>query len=696
MRLNGGEGLRRATSLSLAPTLPAAIVLTLFANPLLVLAGASITAPRELGLFIGALVVSVCGQLIVARATPGHWPGRILVAVTVGYAATTMALLFGVFVVGISVLSTMIAWTAAVALLAAAAPMTWKEVALDGEAAQDVLVLAVAATVVAFACRTAAAASTSISTAGVLPAWIDYFIHGAEISQFTGTHGPIRGDILLAGANLPLYHYGIYMIPALVSKLFGLSGLATACAILLPFGVLIALTGAYALAAGLAGRWAGVLALALFLLLPDSSRYGFRNGFFGFDWLMFTAPGSGYALGVAASAFILAERMPREGRTTGAVVAVLLALCLFQIRAQIFVLFLPTFAATLLARHRFIRSHAKEALLLLALTTVLAIAAVTRSAWLRHAIIHTSDVRDFLAGTFAQQNGLLNYARLYSGSATWPEPLGLIAGAALLVPVMLGAFTILYPAALGLDGRASELRTADLFAALLLAAYVALVLLAPNGPLGGVSEYRERPFVLIYFWIASLTATHIANTLDLRVRPVGFLCGGGKGPALGTLLAGFTSIAVLAATGFDPAAIPESWAKDYYRVAVNPGVLAVGEFLNTYGRPGDIVAVSPAKPEARLLDRGTMIASLAGLPIYLTTPASQIELGGNRALVARERLALQTAIDHAPTWKTAETIMRTASITWYVDTSSAQHVPAWRAAMPVFANSFARVYRVQR
>jgi hypothetical protein len=693
LRLHEDNGLRLASSLSLTPTLPTAIILTLFASLLFVLAGASITAPRELGLFAGSAVVSACGQLIVARAIPGQWPGRLLVAVNVGYAATTLALLFGVFVVGISVLSTMIAWSAAVTLFAALAPTTWKRVAPDEEAAQDVLILAVAAAVVAFACRTAATASSTIRTVGVLPAWTDYFIHGAEISQFAGTHGPIRGDILLAGVSLPLYHYGIYMIPALASRLFGLSGLATACAILLPLGLLVALAGAYALAAALAGRWAGLLALAVFLLLPDSSRYGFRNGLFSFDWLMFTAPGSGYALGIAASAFILAER---AGRTTGAVISALLALCLFQIRAQIFALFLPTFTATFLARRNFIRGHAKEALLFLALTTIVAIAVAARSAWLRHVLIYTSDVRDFLAGTFAQQNGLLAYARLYTGSATWPEPLGLIAGAALLVPVMLGAFTLLYPAALGLDRQASGVRTADLFAGLLLAAYVALVVVAPNGPLGGVSEYRQRPFVLIYFWIVSLTATHIANALGSAVRTIGFLSGGGKGPALATLLVGFASIAVLAATRFDPAALPEPWAKDYYRVTVNPGVLAIGEYLNAHARPGDIVAVGPAQPEATLFDRGTMIASLAGLPIYLTTPASQIELGGNRALLARQRLALQTSIDHALTWNAAETIMRTASITWYVYTSSTQQAPTWGAGSPVFANSFGRVYHVQQ
>ena len=46
---------------------------------------------------------------------------------------------------------------------------------------------------------------------------------------------------------------------------------------------------------------------AALLLIPDASTYGLRNGFFGFHWLLFSHPGSGYGLSAAFTALTLVE-----------------------------------------------------------------------------------------------------------------------------------------------------------------------------------------------------------------------------------------------------------------------------------------------------------------------------------------------------------------------------------------------------
>ncbi|BCF98095.1 hypothetical protein PPGU19_026640 [Paraburkholderia sp. PGU19] len=123
-----------------------------------------------------------------------------------------------------------------------------------------------------------------------MPGWLDLYLHGTVIASFGDPLALTRGDIFLADARRPFYHYGPFMLPAALLPSTGLPGLGLATAVLLPFGLLIAALGTYAFAAELAGEGAALVAVLAIAILPDASHYGMYNGFYGFHWLLVTAP----------------------------------------------------------------------------------------------------------------------------------------------------------------------------------------------------------------------------------------------------------------------------------------------------------------------------------------------------------------------------------------------------------------------
>ena len=213
------------------------------------------------------------------------------------------------------------------------------------------------AVLVGFWCRHAASAVSELKATGILPVWSDYFIHGSIIAEFGDPLAVSRGSIELVGEPLAFYHYAAYMIPAALASVADLPGLALATSVMLPLGLLVAGLGSYALGTALADRRAGVVAIAFLLLLPDPSLYGLNNGFLGFHWLLFTAPGSGYGLGAAAIALVFANEWFSSGSRAALMLALALTAAMFQLRAHIFLLFAPALVLTLICGTELARRH---------------------------------------------------------------------------------------------------------------------------------------------------------------------------------------------------------------------------------------------------------------------------------------------------------------------------------------------------
>ena len=161
------------------------------------------------------------------------------------------------------------------------------------------------------------------------------------------------------------------MLPAAAAGVISLPPWGVAASLLLPYGILLMSLAVYAFARVRLGAAAATIAPAALLLVPDASTYGMRNGFFGFHWLLFTAPGSGYGLSAAFTALTLMVIWRSHHRSACLWLGICVTAAAFEFRAQIFLLLAPALAASLLCETAFVRRHAR------AVTLAVALAAIT-------------------------------------------------------------------------------------------------------------------------------------------------------------------------------------------------------------------------------------------------------------------------------------------------------------------------------
>ncbi len=139
----------------------------------------------------------------------------------------------------------------------------------------------------------------------VFKPWIDGFYHSVHIRIFADSHGAASiEDFRLAGVPARLYHYGVYMLPALVKQASGIHSYPAFAGILAPVGVLFTGLAAYALLGSLWGRWPGLTACMALLLLPDGAQQGAQNTFMSYHWLTQISPSATYGLALLAVAWL--------------------------------------------------------------------------------------------------------------------------------------------------------------------------------------------------------------------------------------------------------------------------------------------------------------------------------------------------------------------------------------------------------
>lgn len=148
----------------------------------------------------------------------------------------------------------------------------------------------------------------------VFKPWVDGFYHAVHVRIFAESHGASTiEDFRLAGVPARLYHYGVYLFPALIKSLSGLHSYAAFAGVLAPVGVLFTGLAAYAFFGSLWGSWAGVAACAALLTLPDGAQQGFQNPFMSYQWLTQISPSATYGLALLAVAWLFVVRSCKDG-----------------------------------------------------------------------------------------------------------------------------------------------------------------------------------------------------------------------------------------------------------------------------------------------------------------------------------------------------------------------------------------------
>jgi hypothetical protein len=192
----------------------------------------------------------------------------------------------------------------------------------------------------------------------------------------------------------------------------------------------------------------------------------------------------------------------------------LVTIALFEFRAQIFLLFAPALAMTVLWETDFIQRHVRliiSAILISIIVSVLCIVAMpaAREAWL-----HFSAFRTFLEIVHTGQRPTAYDGVYLLIGQRFGQVSAYIVGLCALVPVALGALTFAWPLGLIVAIRRTGWQPLDSFPVWCLAIWLGLVLLAPKAGHGDFSEYQHRPFVLVYAVTLVWTLLYMDRAID--------------------------------------------------------------------------------------------------------------------------------------------------------------------------------------
>ncbi len=428
---------------------------------------------------------------------------------------------------------------------------------------------------------------------------------------------------------------------------------------------------------------------AALLLVPDASTYGLSNGFFGFHWLLFTAPGSGYGLSAAFTALTLMVLWRSRHRPACFWLGILVTAAAFEFRAQIFLLLAPAMAASLLSETAFARRHARAVVLAMALTAITVIICLVtwhgaRDAWLR-----SSALRPFLEVVHSGMSPT-SYDGAYAAIDRRYGPLvGTTLGVLALIPAALGALALALPIACVAAIRRTGWDILDTFPLWCVAAWLGVVLLAPMASHGDYTEFQQRPFVLIYASTVVWTLLFVERGLPAAGPSAATLR-----LALSTTLVAGIAITALARRHEDPARPRFAWGMRHFNTRLERGFIDAAAFVRTHAARGDTFALIPTDPTSRLDDDATRLAALSGVPAYLARASIQASNNPARRIVVEQRLSELQSVATASDTNAAFGTLRRAGVDFLV--TLGEHGPSFdpSGSRAAFRAAGAAVYQI--
>ncbi|CEG58348.1 hypothetical protein [Legionella fallonii] len=521
----------------------------------------------------------------------------------------------------------------------------------------DLLILFILMIIIAIASYITAGSVIAMMSGHEFHAWSDNYIHGITINSFSNHLSVGRGDPNLVDTPKPFYHYAAFVLAGATMPITGLSGIATATAVLLPLGLLVALLGLYALAFELGGRFVAIISIALIVCLPEPAAYT-KVGFFDFYWLLFTAPGSGYAIGVTAVTFALLNRYLNNGTRSTLFLSIGLLFSLIFIRAHFFLASAPAFFY-LLVLQQFPNQRRKilfsSLMLAIAITILLSLNSWAHDLWL-----HYSKPMEFLSIIESP------YTAKILASIT-PFFLKLTIQILVVLIAVLGGLLIIFPVLSLIVYLSKERQKSSLIALLpwlLIINYIGLVLFAPIAANGDLSEYKHRCFILLYP-ILMIFSTYLGKEIVTSKKPN--ISQSSSRVEYGVLL--FTLVITLGWMSIRNPAEPMydtlPWAKDFFDRKITYGVPEVVQFIKSNSEKGDVLAFNIEASKNSLNTPAIETMSLAGIPAYAARMENSVNSHIGKSIIGK-RMQILGDIERQESWVQAQKIMVTHGIRWYV------------------------------
>lgn len=610
-------------------------------------------------LVVLAIMLSIgrTGELLAHRFFSESLKDNTCLVFLMGFGATTLGLMALVLGGGISPVTALCLMVTIVSAFSVATHPLKRR--LSHTSMADLTVIALAAVIISWHGRFAMSAPVTLRLQELLPTWSDYYLHSETISSF-GSRFALGGDIEVALASRPFYHYGTFLIPAAVQEAANLSGLSLATSLLLPFGLLIAALGCYALAIEIGGRLSGLLAVTLLTTLPIPSSYLLRCGWYDFYWLLFISPGTGYGLGIACGTCALIAAYAKDRKIMTLAASAVLAISLAVIRIQFFMLLAPTISLLVISCWKpRLAACMFGAALVGALSGILTLAYSDnlRQGW--ESLTSATQYLDFSLKWSPPAQRLIESTHLTG----WLSSLGFKVALSMLS--ILGAWALLYPVFLTLHVRKNGLKTIDLLFLFSILVFIFLLLLAPAATHGDSSEYKHRHFPFIYAlnvifiscYVAKFSSAHIVFNQRYRKFLAGLCC-------VLLISSGMYSRNIDQGKA-DESSMP--WARDLQYRRTKPGLLEASDFIRNNSIPGDVFATGVVAASAFAPDSAAVqIIALTGIPSFMTR--STLKMTGSDCIkgLTTTRMSILNKVEYLTTINEVYTLLRASYIRWYV------------------------------
>ncbi|TPJ75511.1 hypothetical protein FJ434_27375 [Mesorhizobium sp. B2-5-13] len=606
------------------------------------------------------------GSLALGFLRAKDFPAALMLETVIGIAATSLALLPIITWAGFTAWSAMTAWSLAitVCVLPGLARTGLRVTRLE----ELGLFLLCCASSYAWALPTSRAADVLVVT-GRFPAWTDYFIHAGEIARFGPYAAFGRGLASMVDVAPGFYHLASYVLPATFASLSNATPLQVAVSTWLGMSFLMLTLGVAAVATALRGGTLAIASVAAVTAVPDPSFYWLGNGFFGFHWLLVTAPGSGYGIGIVSAATVLLLLWTSRPRKLLLVGSAVLGLCSVLLRVHCTMLFAPVWAAVTFARlggASLQTQLVKLATIALVLTLLVTFVLV---APLREALGYRLDLLPYL-DVIQHQDAMVRTDTVYTLLKAHSVVLAAIFGVAVLLLSAFGAPLLFYAAYLAQKLFGHEGKLTDFIPGLFVLSFVAVTVLAPPPWTGDITEFKHRGFVLVY-----------AIIVPWAVLPVVELCRRLFPPPNRTFanlvfcLAGVVAIAVPLLFGRQMSTPRFAWAANFFNTRVDPALFSLAEHLRIHAGPRDVLTFDRPDPEVTLADQATVVTALTGMPAFVSRVKVYSLRSDSLAKTVQQRELLLKSVEEASSYDKAGSLLERAGIRWYLVNSS--RPPQW-------------------
>ncbi len=481
----------------------------------------------------------------------------------------------------------------------------------------------------------------------ILPLWKDYFIHGITISSFGSKFSSLK-NLEIAGEVNGLYHYGSFILPSILESVLDMPGFPVATSFLLPFGLLVGLLGVIALSNRLFKNDYGYLAVFFIAFVPVYSFF-IQSGWHDFFWMIFTAPGSGYAIGLSLVIISQVVLYCQNGSIRTLILILILLLALGFIRFHMLLLLAPAIFGILIIKRYlyFLRRYCL--LLILGLFIFPLIFPVDEK------------VSQYL--NWSNTNGLfygVYLPKLFINSLQIPYAIFLN-----LVSI-LGAYIFIYPLSIFLYKQYNRLNISDLIPALLIVVYVILLLYAPEARNGDISEYRHRHFPLLYIVFGIYSWGYVGviarNFFDkfFNWAPISL--------GLITIFLSFFYF-FRSVNPAEPMMRQMPWAADYFNQSVSRDIQDAASFIRQESSVGNVMAM-PTIFLFGLSNPIIQLISLTSMPGYLVRPELKLNSSDCIRDLTVKRLLILKAIEDSQSWDATKLLMRENGIRWLITLNS--------------------------